>query len=388
MVWGFRYDLEHASKYYPTDGIAFSCYAVRKKSEDPAIQHFCDGQLEANPSGDAIQEHQPIVYMSDLRPLNSLVLGRDAPPPNTFPIRLLGITDPPASSCTRTINHTAILTPLDSFNPFHNLLMLFRRLFAAIATISANVGGAGSMTDCTFAIWRGDSHEYGRFNAFDSAFLTSLCRGGAFQLTRRSGAVCFSSIILGATPGGWDMDLGPEKRGVRIHFAGVALARWLRARIAAPAAPPAPAAGAVLVLRRGRRELVNEDDVRRAVAGGLAPAPLGIVDFDSADLRTAFAAVAARLVMVGVHGAGLSNLIFLPPGAALVEIAIAPAKTEFYFLALSFGKLYFAHHALVPTDDHLPDPRDRRVTVDDVPALGRLAAHALAVATARLPSCC
>ncbi len=65
-----------------------------------------------------------------------------------------------------------------------------------------------------------------------------------------------------------------------------------------------------------------------------------------------------------------------------MEIAIAPAKTEFCFLALSFGKRHLAHHALVPTDTHPPDLRDRRIAVDDVPALGRLAGHALVTAAA------
>ena len=98
----------------------------------------------------------------------------------------------------------------------------------------------------------------------------------------------------------------------------------------------------------------------------------------------------AVLVTVSIIGTiGLQNCS-PRPGAqeAWATVAIAPAKTEFYFLALSFGKLYFAHHALVPTDTHLPDLRDRRITVDDVPALGRLAGHALATATARIPSCC
>ncbi len=94
--------------------------------------------------------------------------------------------------------------------------------------------------------------------------------------------------------------------------------------------------------------------------------------------------------MAGVHGAALTNLIFLPPSAGLVEVTISPVKNEYYLLSRSFGKRYYAHPHLIPTDKDLPDLRDRRVTVDRVSDLGRLCATALSWAErmSRQPACC
>ena len=92
--------------------------------------------------------------------------------------------------------------------------------------------------------------------------------------------------------------------------------------------------------------------------------------------------------MVGVHGAALTNLVFLPPSAAVVEISISKMKTEYFFLALSYGKLYYEHSDLIPTDTHLNDLRDRKVTVGNISKLAKTCSDALEVALSRYPSCC
>ena len=144
-----------------------------------------------------------------------------------------------------------------------------------------------------------------------------------------------------------------------------------------------------MVVRRGRREMVNEAEVNAAISSAIAPAPLDVINFDRVNYTFAVRVLSQRAAMVGVHGAALCNLIFLPPGAALVEISISEETIYFYYhLALSFGKLYFEHAALVPMDEHLPELRDRRVNVSDLPALSRLTAHAIALVQARDPSCC
>jgi hypothetical protein len=89
-----------------------------------------------------------------------------------------------------------------------------------------------------------------------------------------------------------------------------------------------------------------------------------------------------------VHGAALTNLIFLPPSAALVEVTISEHKTEYFFLALSYGKLYFEHSDLIPTDTHLNDIRERKVTVSNISGLGKTCSYALDIAANRFPSCC
>lgn len=242
--------------------------------------------------------------------------------------------------------------------------------------------------NCTFVLWRGrpGDSDYNSFAGFDWSFFNSICRGGVLQLSPRTQPVCFASIIVGATPGGWDMDLGPKKRTVDVNFAGVAMARWLRDRLGAENGQKVE--GAVLAVRRGRREMVNEAEVRSAIAAAIAPASLDAVNFDRANYTSTLWTISRRAAMIGVHGAALCNLIFLPPGSALVEITISSSKTEFYFLAHSFGKLYFEHTSSVPIDEHLPDLRDRRVNVSDIPGLSRLAARAISLVLARAPSCC
>ena len=392
MVSWFRYDPLHNSRFYHNHGIILSCYAQPRTvwAGSGSSMHVCvDPSKSFSPSLEGTEStDKPLVYIPNFSPLNSLVLGTDTAPPNKFPIKLVGLTAKPTSKCARTVTTVAILTSLDEFNPYHNLIMLYRRLFAATASFSVNAGLAGGMTNCTFAVWRGRPGEkdYASFTGFDWNFFSSLCRGGVLQLSPRSAPVCFASILVGATPGGWDMDIGPKRRTVGVNFAGVVMARWLRDR---QGATGGEVRGAVMVVRRGRREMVNEAEVNAAISSAIAPAPLDVINFDRVNYTFAVRVLSQRAAMVGVHGAALCNLIFLPPGAALVEISISEETIYFYYhLALSFGKLYFEHAALVPMDEHLPELRDRRVNVSDLPALSRLTAHAIALVQARDPSCC
>ena len=393
-VSGFRYDPSHISTFYRKDiGILLSCHAKQNNDrKDPelgsTLNHFCDDRFE-NDVGEGIDMRtKPSLYIPDFAPLNSMVLETETIPAGKFSIELVALTAKPTSKCTLTVTNTAVLTSLDSFNPFHNLLVRYRRLFFSLASFSANTAEAGGMMNCTFVLWRGrpEDSDYTRFAGFDLSFFSSLCRGGILQLSPRIAPVCFQSIIVGAAPGGWDMDLGPKRRGVSIDFSGVTMARWLRTQFGAT--DSAAVGGAILVVRRGRREMVNENEVHSTLAAAVSPGPLDVVDFDKVNYTMALNIVSRRAAMVGVHGAALSNLIFLPPGAALVEISISNAKTEFFFVAQSFGKLYFEHASLFPIDEHIPDLRDRRINVSNVPELGNLVARAVALVHLRHPSCC
>ena len=337
------------------------------------------------------------LYIPDSPPLNSIRNGRDTVLDHEEDaVSLLARTTAPYQACSRVINRTAVLAFLDGTNPFHHLVMVFRRVFAALATFQ--------VTDCVFVAWRGaDPDSYyvkykqhlspsTNMTEFDGGIVSSLCRGGMTVLSARSDPTCFAKLLVGAAPGGWDMSLDAYQGTVAVNFAGVSLARLVAESVlprAAAAAVPRPG-GVLLVVRRGRRELVNEGDVRDAVVGGVAPAVVDVVDFERVDFRTALGLVSRRLVMVGVHSAGLTNLIFLPPSAGVVELVIARLKQEYRLLAASFGKRYHAHPYLVPTDEHVQDPRNRRVTADRLPDLARLCAEALSAAEHRAagPSCC
>jgi hypothetical protein len=325
------------------------------------------------------------VYIPDFAPLNRLFVGRDVNSSvNHHPIQVFGINQPPDRNCEYVVNQTAVLTALDGTNPFHHLLMLFRTIFSFLTSFSVNLG-TFSTTDCIFVIWRGHEPDFTKLTAFDSVLLSSLCRGGSLQLSRRSGVTCFSALLLGSSPGDWDMDLGPEKKGVQVDFSGVLLSRWIRERILKPGNLSFKG-GIILVIRRGRREFVNENNVRHAIASSVHPASLDVINFENCSFQNSFHLISQSLVLTGVHGAALTNLIFLPPSAAVVEISISKSKTEYYFLALSFGKLYYEHSQLIPTDTHLSDLRDRSVTVGNVTSLGMLCKDALSTAAERFPS--
>jgi hypothetical protein len=387
MVSGFRYDPKLTERFYQDTGIVLSCYARKGAGSSLSLQHFCeDDAPKINLTEET--ESKTALYIPAFAPLDSLLLGTDTPPPNHFPVKLIGLTAKPSTDYAFTVTNRAILTSLDSFNPFHNLLMQYRRLFSALASFSPNSPESGGMTNCTFVLWRGrpGDSDYGAFEGFDWSFFSSLCRGGVVQLSPRTQPVFFASIIVGATPGEWDMNLGPKKRVVGVNFAGVTMAHWLRNHLGAH--DGANVEGALLAIRRGRREMVNEAEVRNALAAAIAPASLDVVNFDRANYTSTVKTLSRRAALIGVHGAALCNLIFLPPGSAVVEITISEVKTEFYFLAHSFGKIYFEHSSSVPMDEHLPDLRDRRINVSDIPGLSRLAARAVSLVLSRVPSCC
>ena len=95
-------------------------------------------------------------------------------------------------------------------------------MFAALVTFQINPG-VDDLTDCVFVAWRGFEPEryyekFGRYlepgtnmTPFDGALVNSICRGGLTVLSNRSGPICFSRLLIGSTPFGWDMDLKPDQ---------------------------------------------------------------------------------------------------------------------------------------------------------------------------------
>ena len=104
-----------------------------------------------------------------------------------------------------------------------------------------------------------------------------------------------------------------------------------------------------LILRRGRRSIVNEPDVvhNLSCASGheteTCNYSLATIDFDQASFQESVRLMAKSSVLVGVHGAGLTNLIFTPPGAAVVELLLAHSRPDYLQLSRSFGKMYIEY---------------------------------------------
>ena len=134
------------------------------------------------------------------------------------------------------------------------------------------------------------------------------------------------------------------------------LLRNVRARIAVPRQG---AALAVHVSRRTarRRRLANEDEIRRALE------ERGVESVDAEELTFAEqVSLASRTeVLIGVHGAGLANMLFMSEGSHVIELAHPGYPSPaFYALAAALG----LHYWLVwgePCESRGPETLDVRV---------------------------
>ena len=130
---------------------------------------------------------------------------------------------------------------------------------------------------------------------------------------------------------------------------------WLRARVADHMSPPALARDLVFVSRRDSslRVMHNEAELEQALK------PLGFTTFvaGEAPVTEQIRAFSRARVIVGAHGAGLTNLIFAPPGAFVLEIATpgSAGMEEFRFIAGALGQKIVTLVAERPGDNARPD---------------------------------
>ena len=113
---------------------------------------------------------------------------------------------------------------------------------------------------------------------------------------------------------------------------------WLRARVAGHMVEPATARDLVFVSRRDSnlRVMHNEAELEQALK------PLGFTTFvaGEAPVTEQIRVFSRARAIVGAHGAGLTNLIFAPPGAFVLEIATpgSAGMEEFRFIAGALGQ--------------------------------------------------
>jgi capsular polysaccharide biosynthesis protein len=118
------------------------------------------------------------------------------------------------------------------------------------------------------------------------------------------------------------------------------LLAWWRAIIRSLAFPAGPRRR-LFISRRGARarRCLNED----AVMAHLAPLGFARVDLEGMPVRRQLEAFASASVVVGAHGAGLTNLVACREGATLVELLPGEGPFNHYFLMASCLGLRHGH---------------------------------------------
>lgn len=143
--------------------------------------------------------------------------------------------------------------------------------------------------------------------------------------------------------------------------------RWLRERLLKNISNEAPQRRLYVTRRRaGRRHVVNEAELEPV----LADYGFEIVEAESLSFRAQVELFSRAAVVVGPHGAGLSNLVFAPPGCKVLEL-FAPSclRWMYYYLAAVMQQPYWylvAAEAIPASRVHQDEGFDNlRITVDD-----------------------
>lgn len=134
--------------------------------------------------------------------------------------------------------------------------------------------------------------------------------------------------------------------------------RWVRERAVAGLDAPADGDGLLYVTRAdaASRRVANEDEVAALLRGR----GFEVVSLSGMPFREQVRRFAGARVVVGPHGAGLTNVLFAPPGAALVELMPADTVNHcFWLMANALGLRY----TFVSGPTRAPE-RDLRVPLD------------------------
>lgn len=115
--------------------------------------------------------------------------------------------------------------------------------------------------------------------------------------------------------------------------------------------------------RREKRRLIDQDRYFARLNSKFSAIEIQLVDFASLSFLEQLKKVRRTDILVGVHGAGLTHGIFLPPGSTMVEILPPDLKYKgFRNLAKMLGHNYFSSHGVT----HLTNSTKGDWQFDDV----------------------
>ncbi|CAL4957788.1 unnamed protein product [Urochloa decumbens] len=238
-----------------------------------------------------------------------------------------GAGSPPPPRCTATHAEPAVVFSIGGYagNLFHDFTDILVPLYAAAARYG---GGARLVVADASPRWLA---RYG-------AVLRGLSPSPPLDLAAAAAAGevhCFRRGVVGLRARR-ELMVEPAERGSpddRVAAGMPEFTRFLRRALSLPRdAPTRPAAGddvrkprLLIVSRRGTRLLLNADAVARVAEEVGFEATVSELSAVAAAAGDDGVERVARLVnsfdaMVGVHGADLTNMVFLPAGAAVVQI--------------------------------------------------------------------
>lgn len=101
--------------------------------------------------------------------------------------------------------------------------------------------------------------------------------------------------------------------------------------------------------RASRRKVLNETELTAL----LREHGFEIVEAEGLTLRDQIELFAQCKTLIGIHGAGLTNCLFMPPGGNVVELRKREPNYAYWHLADSIGHRYYYYHGVPDSDASL-----------------------------------
>ncbi|KAK6348368.1 hypothetical protein TWF718_006164 [Orbilia javanica] len=172
---------------------------------------------------------------------------------------------------------------------------------------------------------------------------------------------CISNLIIpmpGASNPLWQGDWDPRVCGHSIMLSTIRHRIVKHLKISTARDLHAPI-NVTFIDRKGSRKLTNSKELTDALIAAYPKVNVNVVDMATLTLKEQIQLVVNTDVLVGVHGAGHTHVLFLPSGSTIVEILPSDLQHRgFRNLAGMRGIRYFSDHAPMSPSDRPDNSRD------------------------------